>query len=145
MTEFTFSTVVARDPEEVFVVLRDIERYPVFMGDVKSVHVESLGANNARVSRWHIDVDGTSIKWTQEDTIDDNDRTIMFRSIKGDYLYEGDWRVAPISGGARLTVRARFDWGVPNFEKYFGDVYAKKARHAVKSMLIALRRRLVHG
>ena len=115
------------------------------MRDVKSVLIINDKKNSILTSQWHIDIDGTPITWTQEDSVDQNAMTLAFKSVKGDYRYEGTWRVTPSPEGAKVTVSALFDWGVPNFEKYFGSVYEKKAKIAIKSMLIAIKRRTVHG
>lgn len=145
MPAFVFSTLVSKDPRLVFTVIRDMEKYPQFMRDVKSVRILKDAKENTVVSQWNIDVDGTPIEWTQEDSVDDTAMTVVFKSVKGNYQYEGKWQVIPTAGGAKITINAAFDWGVPNFEKYFGSVYEKKAMLSIKSMLIAIKRRVLHG
>ncbi|MBP1765551.1 MAG: cyclase/dehydrase, partial [Firmicutes bacterium] len=61
---------VASTPDKIYPILKDMEKYPEFMTDLKSVEVlERKG--NTTVSRWVSDVDGRIIKWTELDTFDD--------------------------------------------------------------------------
>lgn len=146
MPNVLYAVAVTRPPEIVFSTIKNIERFPDFIKDVKSIAIVCRQSPAVWVSQWHIDVDGTSISWTEEDVVDDQHRTLSFRLLDGDYKYHGVWKVeSEANTSSKISVYASFDWEVPNFEKYFGSVYEHKARLALKGMLIALKNRINHG
>lgn len=146
MPNVLYAVQVGRPPDIVFPTIKDIERFPDFVKDVKSISILHRQSPAVWVSQWNIDVDGTSISWTEEDIVDDNLCTLSFRLIDGDYKYHGVWKVESVdSNSSKISVYASFDWEVPNFEKYFGSVYEHKARLALRGMLIALKNRINHG
>lgn len=140
MPKINVSTTIGADAKDVFDAVKNIERFPEMMKFVKLVKIKEK-KDNRIVSKWTLDIDETPIEWTEEDIIDELKRTMDFRSIKGDYQYEGKWMVVESDNGkTRVSIDAVFDWGVPNFEKHFGKVYEKKAKLALIGMLKAIKR-----
>lgn len=145
MPKIIVSAIIESDIKSVFNLIKDIERFPEFMRDVKSIRIlENLP--DRIISEWQTDIDGTPISWTEEDIFDETTLTWRFKAIKSDYKYEGVWSLEEINENkTKVSVVADFDWEVPNFEKYFGKVYEKKAKNSLKSMLNALKKRLKNG
>ena len=140
MPRITVSLLVNADSNKVFKTINNIDKYPDYMKYVKLVKIKENRGDRI-VSKWTLDMDGTPIKWIEEDIINQSAKTMSFKSLKGDYGYEGMWQVVDLKNGhSKVIIDALFDWGVPNFEHHFGKVYERKARLALTGMLKAIKR-----
>ncbi|OIO38691.1 MAG: hypothetical protein COT00_02995 [Candidatus Omnitrophica bacterium CG07_land_8_20_14_0_80_50_8] len=132
--------LVKSNPDKVFSVLKDIERYSSFAKDIKRVEVE-FGKTAKRVSRWSIDIEGADVEWLQEDIVDEKTRKYSFELVKGDYeKYSGEWGVRKDGNGSRLDLHMILDWGIPSFEKVIGPVLEKKTDRVIRGLLYAIKR-----
>lgn len=143
-TDITVTTLIRKNRQTVYQALRDIERFPSFLKDVKQIVLRSSNGNKI-VTDWKVDIDGTPIQWSQETLLDDrNQRVIHFKMLEGDYdQYEGTWLLEEIDKNAtRVKVCVHFNWGVPGLERFIGKTFEEKARATLKGMLFALRKEL---
>ncbi|MBI3616509.1 MAG: SRPBCC family protein [Candidatus Omnitrophica bacterium] len=135
------ATTIRREKGVVYQTLKQLDKFPSFLKDVKEVRIRSSDGNKI-VSNWKVDIDGTPIEWTQENILDRD--KVHFRMIEGDYeRYEGIWTLEENeSGTTRVELHAEFKWGVPGLERFVGSTLEKLAVRSLKGMLWAIRREL---
>jgi coenzyme Q-binding protein COQ10 len=136
------SKLVKQDKNKVYSILKNMEEFPQFMKGVKKLSIIERD-DNRLVTHWEVEIDGAIVMWKEEDIFDDKETTINFKMIEGDYKsYGGNWRVEDAPKGAKITIIANFDWGMPVFEELVGNILCRKARKALRSMLNAIKNRL---
>lgn len=146
MSSIRISTLVKGSPENVFGILKETERLPEFMPQIRRVHILWRLPPHRQISEWEVEIEGTIIRWKEEDTYDDENCILAFRVIEGDYRAEGRWIVEKVHASmARVMVEATFDWGLLNLSKYVGPVLEKKAKKNFRRMVAALRRNVGAG
>ncbi len=142
MSKIKVSVTISETKEKVFEVIKAMDRFPEFMEDVKSVNIV-YRSRDKLITEWKTDIDGTPIEWTEEDIFDNKELICKFRTLKGNYKYNGTWKVEEIGlGQTRITINTEFDWEVPNFEKFLGHILTKKARISLRSMLNAIKKKV---
>ena len=147
------STLVNGRPLSVYKVLKKIERFPEFMPQIKKIKILRYLPPNRQISEWEVEIEGTIIRWKEEESYNDEHRTLSFRMIEGDFkAFEGRWITEEAQASkARVTVEAVFDWGLPNLGKHVAPVLEKKAKINFTRMVAALRRNMrtrgvpIHG
>ncbi|MBL8065269.1 MAG: SRPBCC family protein [Chthonomonadaceae bacterium] len=101
--------------QTVFNVAKRNEDFPSFMKDVQSVTV--VERDGARVvSDWvgTVSAFGLKIKWTQEDSWDDDAFLCRFRMLKGDYdKLEGTWTFSEVDNGTKFESVVDYEYRVP--------------------------------
>ena len=78
----------------VYAVARDVEAFPQFMPDVKSVRVLERSEDGARtLTEWvaYASQLKLQVKWVEEDLWNDQEHTCHFRQAKGDYDQMEGW------------------------------------------------------
>ena len=105
MVKVNISAVIRRKKDLVYQALKELDRFPAFLRDVKEIFIRSLNGNLI-ISDWKVDIDGTPIEWRQETLLDEEShRIIAFRMIEGDYeRYEGKW-----VGGAKQNLSPKLN------------------------------------
>jgi ribosome-associated toxin RatA of RatAB toxin-antitoxin module len=144
MTSVKAAAVIRRRKEQVYRVLREMDRFPSFLRDVKEISVKQSDSNRV-ISDWKIDIEGTPVEWRQETVFDEATQdTITFRMLEGDYeRFEGKWELEKVSDDVtRVKLQAQFQWGVPGLERYVSNVLEEKASDSMKGMLFSIRREL---
>ena len=137
--------IINADRGKVFEVIKNMEIFPKFMRDVKTVKVLEYFENRI-VTEWVTNVDGVPIQWIEEDIFNDREMSCNFKTLKGDYKYDGVWKVASLKKNkTRLSILVNFDWQIPNFEKFIGYILEKKARNSLRSMLNAIKKKVENG
>jgi len=133
---------VASTPDKIYPILKDMEKYPEFMTDLKSVEVlERKG--NTTVSRWVSDVDGRIIKWTELDTFDDEKMHISYQQIEGDLKrFAGEWILTPMDCETEIKLTVDFEFGIPMIAGLLNPILKKKVRINSESMLQAIKERI---
>ncbi|MBU0570837.1 MAG: SRPBCC family protein [Candidatus Omnitrophica bacterium] len=131
---------------EVFKVVKDFKKYADFISGVKQI-TELPGNGNILRMRWQVDFDGAPFEWTEEEIIHKQSKTISFKALEGDfYIYCGEWRIEDTGdNGSNIKLEAYFDWGVPNMEKHVGAMLERKAKKALKGMVLSLKRKCENG
>ena len=144
MVNINVAALIRKKKETVYQALKEIEKFPSFLKDVKEIVIRSSNGRKI-ISDWKIDIDGTPIEWHQEMILDDlHQSAIFFRMIEGDYeRYEGRWLLQEKADGVtRVELQAEFDWGVPGLERFVGKILEDKAIKSLKGMLYSLRKEL---
>ena len=110
------SRVLDAPIEKVVEIAKNVEAYPSFMPDVKSVRVlESQDDGRLQKVEWVgiIKQFGREIKWVQEDRWASPTR-VEFHQIEGDYdKMEGYWQFAEVDGSTEFTNVLEYEYRVP--------------------------------
>lgn len=144
------STIEIDGPiEEVYALARNIESFPEFMLDVKSVNIVERNEDGCRiVSDWVgiVKEFKTTIKWTEEDIWDDTARTCRFSMVKGDYSkYQGMWNFVDLGGRTRFDSEIEVEYDVPLVGALIRGLIAKKMKENVDNMLAAVKKKVEQG
>ena len=116
MPTIEVSRVLDAPIEKVVEIAKNVEAYPSFMPDVKSVKVlESQDDGRLQKVEWVgiIKQFGREIKWVQEDRWV-NPTRVEFHQIEGDYdKMEGYWQFAEVDGSTEFTNVLEYEYRVP--------------------------------
>lgn len=131
--------VIDADPNAVYELAKDMERFPDFMPDVESVKVVSREANKT-VTEWVTNVDGTPFLWTEEDHFDDGNLRIDYALIEGDLeRFEGSWAFQPRDGKTEVTLLVDYDFGLPELTELIGPTLHDKIGENSEMMLSGIK------
>jgi coenzyme Q-binding protein COQ10 len=136
------SILIKGDIDKIYQIARDMERYPEFMPDVKSVEILS-SQNGKSMSKWVTSVDGTPICWTEVDEFDDLNKNIKYKLIEGDLdKFEGEWIFSQTDDGTKITLTVDFDFGMPTLAELLGPILGEKVRENCVMMLEAMKEKI---
>lgn len=138
--------LIKGDIEEIYEIAKDMEKFPLFMKDVKSVKVlERTG--NKTITEWESMIDeDTPITWRELEEFDDKTPSIKYKLLDGDLdKFEGEWRFEKTPEGVKITLTVDFDFGMPAFEKIVGSVLKLKVQENAKMMLEAIKKKVEGG
>ncbi|MCM8800746.1 MAG: SRPBCC family protein [Candidatus Omnitrophica bacterium] len=144
MPKINVSVKIKGPKEKVYKLIKDLERFPSFIRDVKRVNIVKY-LNNGLITNWEIDVEGTPLRWKEEDYFDDKNYLLKFVMLEGDYqAYHGNWSINELDlNNTRLTLEVSFDWEIPPvLEKYIGKILERKARRSILGMLQAIKKKI---
>lgn len=132
--------------DAVYALAKDVETFPQFMPDLKSVRVVERSADGSRVvSEWAGTVKEfkTTVRWTEEDIWDDSAKTCVFSLVKGDYSkYSGEWRFIDLEGRTRFESEIDFEYEVPLIGALIKGIIARKMKENLDNMLSAIKERV---
>jgi uncharacterized membrane protein len=99
---------------DVYQTLADFERYPELSDAVQSVAVAEVSENRT-VSHWEVTFRAGLLRWTEEDTFDQDALSITFHQLDGDIaLFDGSWQCIDSAQGSEIVFSARLDMGIPS-------------------------------
>ncbi len=117
--------------EKVVEIARDVEKYPEFMPDVKSLTLLSKSEDGSKVqTQWvgKIAQFGLTVKWSQEENWDFQNNKVEFSQIEGDYdKMNGWWKFTPNNSGTEFTSLLDYEYNVP----LLGALVQKVVKHIV--------------
>ncbi len=132
--------------EQVYALAKDIEAFPEFMPDLKSVKIVERSDDGSRiVSDWVGTVKEfkLTVKWTEEDIWDAVAGTCTFTLIKGDYSkYNGFWKFTDVGGKTRFDSEIDVEYDVPLIGGLIKGLIAKLMKQNVDSMLEAVKQKV---
>jgi uncharacterized membrane protein len=135
MARVEIETVIHAPLETVYAIARDVEAFPEFMPDVKSVKILEKSEDGSRtITEWvaYASQLKLQVKWTEEDIWDDANRTCRFRQVKGDYdRMEGLWEFLPHAEGTLFRSTLDYELRVP----LLGAIVQKVVHHLVTQNL----------
>lgn len=136
------STVIHAPLDRVYALAKDVERFPEFMPDLKSVSVQERTATGT-VTQWVGLVQGRKIRWVEEDEWDDTRHVCAFRQRSGDFnRYQGTWRFEGIPDGTRTSLEVDFELDIPLAGALLSNLVKVLMRKNCESMLAALKGQL---
>ncbi len=123
----------------VYDIAKNSEEFPKFMPDVKKVEILEEKENGV-ISRWTVEIDGTSFIWKEEDIYDDDNLTITFKALEGDVdKFEGYWKIIPEDSKSLVELFVAFDINMPGLAALILPTLERKLRENVRSMLQAVK------
>jgi len=144
--------IIAAEPDAVYAVARDVERFPEFMPDVERVTVVERSGDRV-VSEWVgvVREFNRKIAWVEEDRWDDSARRCDFAMVRGDWdKYQGSWTFEPApetagkpaQEGTRVRLALEFELNVPLIGPLIKGLLVRLVRKNCEQMLEGLRRRV---
>ncbi len=131
--------------EAIYPILKDMEKYPQFMNDLVSVEVIER-KENMTITKWESNVDGRTIKWTEQDVFDDENMHITYNQIDGDLKrFQGEWILTPVNDGTQIKLTVDFEFGIPMIAGLLNPILKKKVRENSQNMLAAVKDRVQNG
>jgi len=107
------SKVIKAPKEQLYTILKDMEKYPEFMKDLKSVKVLERNENTT-LTAWETSLVGRKIKWVEKDIFDDIRQHISYQQVSGDLQkFEGEWILDEVEEGTKVTLTVDFEFGIP--------------------------------
>ena len=100
--------------DTVWLIAKDLESYPKFMDQVKSV--EFIDAVEGVItSSWVVLFNGNELRWTEVDEFDNIRHRMSFRQIEGDLAkWEGSFEAIAVDGGVQCRYDVEFwSWSSP--------------------------------
>lgn len=129
-------TITINAPAEaIYRLIKDVERYPQFIPDVKDVKVVS-GDPQDRIARWYAIIDGVEFRWTERAMYDDAHLLVRYRLVKGDLdKFQGEWIVRSAGGRTEVTLTVDYDLGIPSLEDVMAMVLYDKVTMNAQHLL----------
>ena len=142
------STIMINGPiEAVYEIAKDIEKFPQFMPDVKDVKILSRNGDVV-ISEWsaYIPDFKMTVKWTEEDTWNNEDKTCNFKLIKGDYAaYFGRWTFEETAGGVVFDSIVEYEYDVPLIGALIKGLVQRKVKENVDQILACVKKKVEEG
>lgn len=140
------SIIINGSIEDVYSLARNVESFPEFMPDLKSVRIVEQNEDGSRVvSEWVglVKEFKTTLKWIEEDLWDHEARTCDFKLVKGDYKsYSGRWTFTQTEGGVKFDSVVEFEYDVPLIGPLIRNLITKKMKENLDNMLSALKTKI---
>lgn len=125
----------------MYAIAKDMEAFPQFMPDVKSVKVLERGPNYT-VTDWKVQIVGRQFQWQERDEFDDERYHIRYRQTGGDLKkFEGEWRFEETGDGVKITLTVDFDLGMPMLAGMINPILVKAVQMNSDKMLEAIKGR----
>ena len=138
--------VLSAPLDKVVAIAKNVEDYPRFMPDVKSVKVlESEDDGKLQKVEWVgvIKQFAREIRWVQEDRWVSPTR-VEFRQIRGDYdRMEGYWEFADADGATEFTNVLDYEYRVPLLGALVTKVVEFLVRQNLESIMDGIEKRAV--
>jgi coenzyme Q-binding protein COQ10 len=137
------STIVIAAPlQRVYTIARDIERFPEFMDDVRSVEILEQDAERL-VSHWvgEIEEFNRTLQWTEVDYWNDEEHSCRFEMTEGDFTaYGGTWTFEEDEGGTVAKLTVDYEYAVPLIGPLIKKLLHRKVQQNCDNMLAAIKR-----
>ncbi len=138
--------IIAAGVETVYGTAKEVEKFPEFMPDVKSIRVLERSDDGRRtVVEWVglIPEFKTTVKWVEEDRWDDEAHTCDFSLVRGDFKsYGGQWRFASVPEGTRFTSIVDYEYDIPLIGPLIKALIKKKMGENVDRLQAAMKARI---
>ena len=129
------SIIIKSQPEQVYLIASDMEKYPEYMRDVEGVTVLER-KDKETTTDWETDVDGTPLYWREIDYFDRENLIITYRLIEGDLdKFEGQWKFTSVPEGTQVILTVDFDFGIPALQDLIGPTLEAKVKENSMMML----------
>ena len=141
------STVIINgDVEKTYALAKNVEAFPEFMPDVKSVTILERSEDGKELVTEFVGIVKefkTTLKWVEEDVWDDEAKTCRFKLRKGDFKsYSGTWTFEPVDGGTKYTSVIDFEYDIPMLGPLLKALVARKMQQNIDGMLRAIKEKV---
>jgi len=138
----TASTIIKAPLPEVFRVAKDVERFPQFMPDVRSIRILERSGPRLTVE-WVGVMQGRKIRWVEEEAWDDAAHRSAFRLVEGDFSkFEGTWTFEAVPEGTSTTLALDYEMELPLAGALLATLLKVLVRKNLESMLASLKSEL---
>jgi ribosome-associated toxin RatA of RatAB toxin-antitoxin module len=140
------SVVIQAPVERVYEIARNVEAFPQFMADLKSLQVlERSEDGNRTVTEWVglIREFKMTIKWTQKDQWDSTEYRDDFEMLSGDMdSMSGFWQFTPEADGTtRFDSKVEYEYNVPLIGAMVKNLIKKKMTENLQATMDAIKQR----
>ena len=146
MPRIESSVIINGDVEKTYALAKNVEAFPEFMPDVKSVTVLERGEDGNSVLTEFVGIVKefkTTLKWVEEDHWDDRAKTCRFKLRKGDFKsYSGEWTFEPLDGATKFTSVLDFEYDIPMIGPLLKALVARKMQQNIDGMLRAIKQQV---
>lgn len=136
---------IAAPMDKVIEIARDVERYPEFMPDVKSVKVLEQSDDGKRQKVEWVGVIkqfSREIRWIQEDTWDEANNRVDFVQVEGDYdKMQGYWQFTPNGDKTEFVNYLDYEYNVPLLGPLLTKVIDFLVRQNLNSIMDSIEKR----
>jgi uncharacterized membrane protein len=144
------SVVIDAPIEHVYKIARDVEAFPQFMQDLKSLTLLERSPDGARtVTEWVglIREFKMTIKWTQEDLWDAAAHRDVFTMLHGDMdSMSGVWQFSPEDAGrTRFDSSVEYEYNVALIGPMVKNLIKKKMTDNLADTLNAIKKKAEEG
>ena len=123
---------------QTFERLCEFERYPELTDAVRSVTVVPC-VGRPPLSQWEVTFRKAILRWTEQDLIDRERRTIAFRLVDGDFdSFTGGWSVDGDDASCVIAFRASFDLGMPTLADMLDPLAESALRESIVQIVAGL-------
>ena len=139
------SVTINAPADKVYAVARDVESFPQFMSDLRSLSVlERSEDGNRTVTEWTglIREFKMTVKWTQEDLWDPTTLRDEFKMLKGDMnSMSGYWQFTADGEQTRFESVMDYEYDVPLIGPMIKSLIKKKMTDNLQATLEAIKTR----
>jgi len=140
-TRLTVSQHVAASAEDAYRIVVEIEQFPEFMENVKSVKILSAKGDR-KVIAWEMMIDDAPLEWTEEVCYDKDRFRVEFCATDGIFeRFDGYWQVSPDTTGSRIDLDLEYEIGLPEIAHIISPILKDRLIMNLESMLIAIQNR----
>lgn len=137
---------IQADPQVVFDIASQVEKFPDFMPDVKKVELIERRDDGYSRTSWvalaKIASINKEVKWIEDAWWDSEALTSKFEQVEGDYKhYHGDWAFTETESGTQVKLTVDYDLGLPLIGPMIVKLLDNLVRNNLDSMLKAIRDR----
>ena len=134
------------DPQKVFKIASQVEKFPDYMPDVKKVELIYRNDDGHSRSSWvalaKIASINKEIKWIEDEWWDLSTLSSRFEQVEGDYKhYSGDWAFTKTESGTHVKLTVDYDLGLPLIGPMILKLLDNLTRNNLDSMLKAIKER----
>lgn len=138
----SMSRTLRRPAAEAFKTVEDLERFPEFMPNVKSVTLLEVDGHR-KVATWDTMIDDAPLSWTEEGIYDEKNLIVRFRALEGVFdRFDGFWQVVPEGEGSKVTFELTYEIGLPEIEDLVGPILRERLIENAENMLKAIEKRV---
>ena len=145
MPKIELSIDIDAPVEHVYAIARDVESFPEFMSDLKSLTVLERSEDGLKtVTDWTglIREFKMEVKWTQEDVWDPVTHRDDFKMLKGDMnSMSGYWQFTEIETGTRFDSLMEYEYDVPLIGPMIKVLIKKKMTDNLQATLASIKAR----
>lgn len=133
---------IASNPDKIWEIISDMEKYPKFMKDLVEVKVIERSENYTK-THWVGRVKNMTVEWDEEDFYFPEDFRIEYKAEQGIFSkFEGEWKIEPMdNNSSRVTLTVDFEIGVPMFKVMLGPLATKIIKDNCEMMLSGIKNR----
>ncbi len=136
------SKEIVVNPEEVYLLAKDMESYSNFMENVVKITTLEKGEDYT-ITEWDTRLKGQPIVWTERDLFDDSARRIDYTLVKGDMKkFEGAWTFESKGDGTLVKLTVDFELGIPMFSSLLNPVAKLIVKKNCEDMLAGFKKQL---